>query len=83
MNYEEQESPDRHPGGAGCDRRRAAERAARRRGRAEGRAEGREQERLENKNDTVVVLRRMGLSEKMIAEIESELEALRQGRLSK
>ena len=48
-----------------------------------GREEGREQERLENKNDTMTVLRKKGLSEEMIAEIQSELEALRQSRLSK
>ena len=40
---------------------------------------GHEKER----DDTLTVLRKKGLSEEMIAEIQSELEALRQGRLSK
>ena len=39
--------------------------------------------REENQADTVTVLRKKGLSEEMIAEIQSELEALRQSRLSK
>ena len=43
-------------------------------------AEGREQERAENKVDTEAVLRAKGLSESLITEIQSELEALRQNR---
>ena len=52
-------------------------------GEARGEARGREQERLENKNDTVTVLREMGLSEEKIAEAKARLEALQQSRLSK
>jgi predicted transposase/invertase (TIGR01784 family) len=43
-------------------------------------AKGREQERAENKVDTEAVLRAKGLSESLITEIQSELEALRQNR---
>ena len=43
-------------------------------------AKGREQERAENKVDTEAVLRAKGLSESLIADIQSELEALRQNR---
>ena len=50
---------------------------------AKGEARGRERERLENKNDTVTVLRDMGLSEEKIAEAKARLEALQQSRLSK
>ena len=52
-------------------------------GEARGEARGREQERLENKNDTVTVLREMGLSEEKIAEAKARLETLQQSRLSK
>ncbi len=45
-----------------------------------GREQGREQERAENKVDTEAVLRAKGLSESLIADIQSELEALRQNR---
>lgn len=55
---------------------------ARAEGLAEGRAEGREQERVENKNDTEVVLREMGISEKQIAEMQARLEEIRQKRLA-
>ena len=44
---------------------------------------GHEEERAENRADTETVLRKKGLSEEMIAEIQSELETLRQSRLSK
>ncbi|WP_254917936.1 hypothetical protein [Fibrobacter sp. UWB3] len=50
---------------------------------AKGEARGRERERLENKNDTVTVLRDMGLSEEKIAEAKARLEALQQSRLSR
>ena len=52
-------------------------------GRAQGLEQGREQERLKNKNDTVTVLREMGLSEEKIAEAQARLETLQQNRLSK
>ena len=45
-----------------------------------GREQGRKQERAENKVDTEAVLRAKGLSESLIADIQSELEALRQNR---
>lgn len=47
---------------------------------AKGLEKGREQERAENKVDTETVLRAKGLSESMIADIQSELDALRQNR---
>ena len=52
-------------------------------GREQGLEQGREQERLNNKNDTVTVLREMGLSEEKIAEAQARLETLQQNRLSK
>ncbi|MBR5413241.1 MAG: hypothetical protein IK114_09400 [Fibrobacter sp.] len=38
---------------------------------------------VQNKADTATVLRKKGLSDAMIAEIQSEVEALQQERLSK
>ena len=61
------------------DRRRAAERAGLRRGMKRGMEKGSIQTLADNK----VVLRKKGLSESLIAEIQSELEALRQSRLAK
>ena len=52
-------------------------------GREQGLEQGREKERLNNKNDTVTVLREMGLSEEKIAEAQARLETLQQNRLSK
>ena len=52
-------------------------------GREQGLEHGREPERLNNKNDTVTVLREMGLSEEKIAEAQARLETLQQNRLSK
>ena len=46
-------------------------------------AEKAEADLAQNQVDTEAVLRKKGLSESMIAEIQSELEALRQNRLSK
>ena len=61
------------------DRRRAAERAGLRRGMKRGMEKGSIQTLADNK----VVLRKKGLSESLIAEIQSELEALRQSRRAK
>ena len=49
-------------------------------GREQGLEQGRKQERAENKVDTEAVLRAKGLSESLITEIQSELEALWQNR---
>ena len=69
-------------------RRQVAEGEAR--GEACGEQRGRDEERqkaeekiVQNQTDTLTVLRKKGLSEEMIADIQSELEALQQSRLSK
>ena len=51
-------------------------------GEAKGLEKGREKERVENQADTETVLRRKGLPDSIIAEIQAELEALRQSRLA-
>ena len=51
-------------------------------GEAKGLEKGRERERVENQADTETVLRRKGLPDSIIAEIQAELEALRQSRLA-
>ena len=65
------------------DRRRAAERAGLRRGLKRGRAEGLVKGSIQTLADNKAVLRKKGLSESLIAEIQSELEALQQSRLAK
>ena len=65
------------------DRRRAAERAGLRRGLKRGRAEGLVKGSIQTLADNKAVLRKKGLSESLIAEIQSELETLRQSRLAK
>jgi len=52
-------------------------------GREQGLVQGREQGSIQTIADNEAVLRKKGLSESLIAEIQSELEALRQSRLAK
>lgn len=69
------------------DRRRAAERAGLRRGMKrglqKGMEKGLEKGSIQTLADNATVLRKKGLPESLIAEIQSELEALRQSRLAK